>query len=53
MPPWPPFENLFFVSSPEPKCQLIPNLVGSIGMTYINVMKELAIAWILCDRQHA
>ena len=26
-------ENLFFASSPEPKGQLTPNLVGSIGVT--------------------
>ena len=26
-------ENLFFSSSPEPKGQLTPNLVGSIGVT--------------------
>ena len=27
-------ENLFFTSSPEPKGQLTPNLVGGIGVTY-------------------
>ena len=26
-------ENLFFASSPEPKSQLTPNMVGSIGVT--------------------
>ena len=26
-------ENLFFASSPEPKGQLTPNLLGSIGVT--------------------
>ena len=30
---WGHLENLFFTSSPEPKGQLIWNLVGSIGMT--------------------
>ena len=28
-------ENLFFPSSPEPKGQLTPNLLGSIGVTCI------------------
>ena len=27
-------ENLFFASSPEPKSQLTPNMVGSVGVTY-------------------
>ena len=27
-------ENLFLASSPKPKSQLTPNLVGSIGVTY-------------------
>ena len=27
-------ENLFFASSPNPKCQLTRNLVRSIGVTY-------------------
>ena len=26
-------ENLFFASSPEPKSQLTPNMVGSLGVT--------------------
>ena len=32
-PRWRHLENLFFVSSPEPKGQLTPNLLGSIRVT--------------------
>ena len=34
-------ENLFFASSPEPKGQLTPNLLGSIGMTCRSKIAEL------------
>ena len=29
-------ENLFFASSPKPKGQLTPNLLGSIGVTFLS-----------------
>ena len=31
-------ENLFFAPSPEPKGQLTPNLLGSIGVTCLIIM---------------
>ena len=34
-------ENLFFASSPEPKGQLTPNLVGSIWVTCISKIAKI------------